>query len=101
MWGDVPLLAIVLNLRKDLHLSHYTAMRIHGLTEQQPTTIYLTDERSTQAACGVLAQSDINAAFSHPARLASDWVEFGGQEDLPAQWGQHRPSGSDHPANPR
>ena len=40
IWGDVPLMKVLLSIRKAVYLSHYSAMRLHGLTEQSPTTIY-------------------------------------------------------------
>src|SRR5882762_2981208 len=45
-WGDVPLLETLLGLVEDSYYSHYTAVRIHGLTEQVPKTIYLSREKS-------------------------------------------------------
>ncbi|WP_254915462.1 hypothetical protein [Burkholderia multivorans] len=68
VWGDVPLLTVLLSLRKNLYLSHYTAMRLHGLTEQSPTTIYTTDERSNtyQDERTTLGQLAIDQAFSRP-----------------------------------
>ncbi len=48
-WGDVPLLEILLTLKKDSYYTHYTAMRMHGLTEQVPKTIYLNHEQPAHA----------------------------------------------------
>lgn len=76
VWDKAPLLAILQALKKDLHFSHYTAMRAQGLTEQTPKTIYLTDERTTAAtASGALIQQAIDGAFRKPARISSNWVE--------------------------
>ncbi|MGF6988755.1 hypothetical protein F0160_36840 [Paraburkholderia sp. JPY303] len=82
VWGDVPLLTILLSLRKDLYFSHYTAMRLHGLTEQSPTTIYVTDERIThdQRQRVKLEQSDIDRAFSQPPRVSQNYVEHTGKK---------------------
>ena len=79
VWDQAPLLAILLGLKKDLHFSHYTAMRTHGLTEQSPKSIYLTDERSASHASerkNKISQSDIDNAFRRPARASSNWVEY-------------------------
>lgn len=79
VWDQAPLLAILLGLKKDLHFSHYTAMRTHGLTEQSPKSIYLTDERSASHAGerkNKISQSDIDNAFRRPARASSNWVEY-------------------------
>ncbi|KVL51883.1 hypothetical protein WK39_22510 [Burkholderia cepacia] len=82
VWGDVPLLTILLSLRKNLYLSHYTAMRLHGLTEQSPTTIYTTDERSNtyQDERATLGQPEIDQAFSRPPRISHNWVEHAGKK---------------------
>lgn len=82
VWGEVPLLSTLLTLRKDLYFSHYTAVRMHGLTEQTPTTLYLTDERSagTQHERAALSQSDIDQAFRGPARISHNWVEHAGKK---------------------
>jgi len=81
VWDEAPLLEIVQALKKDLHFSHYTAMRAQGLTEQTPKTIYLTDERTTAtAATGALKQEAIDAAFRKPARTSNNWVEHAGKK---------------------
>lgn len=79
VWGEVPLLSIVLSLRKNLHLSHYTAMRTHGLTEQVPHAIYVTDERTTRppAAPRALDQAQIDAAFERPVRASKNRATHG------------------------
>lgn len=79
VWDQAPLLAILLGLKKDLHFSHYTAMRAHGLTEQSPKSIYLTDERTAPHANereNKISQADIDNAFKKPARASSNWVEY-------------------------
>lgn len=79
VWDQAPLLAILLGLKKDLHFSHYTAMRALGLTEQSPKSIYLTDERTTSHASerdSKISQADIDSAFKKPARASSNWVEY-------------------------
>jgi hypothetical protein len=82
VWGDVPLLTILLSLRKNLYLSHYTAMRLHGLTEQSPATIYVTDERITKdpRQRAKLEQSDIDRAFSQAPRVSHNHVEHAGKK---------------------
>src|SRR5260221_3597644 len=48
-WGDVPLLEVLLTIKKDAYFTHYTAVRMHGLTEQVPKTIYLNHEQPPHA----------------------------------------------------
>lgn len=83
VWGDVPLLSILLSLRKDMYLSHYTAMRVHGLTEQSPTTLYLSEERSRPAQPSdrpQIGQAEIDKAFRRPPRVSHNWVEYAGRK---------------------
>lgn len=83
IWGDVPLLTILLSLRDNLYLSHYTAMQLHGLSEQTPTTIYITDERSSasgQHPRDMLDQADIDLAFGRAPRMSHNWVEHAGKK---------------------
>lgn len=81
VWDSAPLLAILQGLKKDIHFSHYTAMRAQGLTEQTPKTIYLTEERtSSTVGTGELKQEAIDAAFRKPARTSNNWVEHHGKK---------------------
>ncbi|MFM0308361.1 hypothetical protein P0D71_11265 [Paraburkholderia sp. RL17-383-BIF-A] len=83
VWGDVPLLSILLSLRKELYLSHYTAMRVHGLTEQSPTTVYLSEERSRPAqprARPQIGQAEIDESFRRPPRVSHNWIEYAGRK---------------------
>jgi predicted transcriptional regulator of viral defense system len=80
-WGDVPILETLLGLVEDSYLSHYTALRVHGLTEQVPKTIYFTKEKSSGSAFGREAnelydQSAIDAAFGHPPRASKNELEL-------------------------
>ena len=77
VWGDVPSLSVLLALKKNLHFSHYTAMRIHGLTEQSPQSIYLTDERKDplKGQREEIGQAEIDQAFRRAPRISNNWVE--------------------------
>jgi hypothetical protein len=50
VWGNVPLLVVLQHLKAKSYFSHYTAMRLHGLTEQVPKTVYISHERSEMSA---------------------------------------------------
>ncbi|TDK59548.1 hypothetical protein E2I14_18790 [Sapientia aquatica] len=83
VWGDVPLLTILLGLKKELHFSHYTAMRIHGLTEQSPTSIYLTDERKSYPSSferDKLGQAEIDHAFKQAPKVSNNMIEYAGKK---------------------
>lgn len=80
-WGDVPLLETLLGLVENSYYSHYTAVRIHGLTEQFPKTIYLSREKSSGSAVGreqlePFDQKAIESAFSRPPRASKNEIEL-------------------------
>jgi hypothetical protein len=79
VWGQVPLYPILLTLRPNCHFSHYTAMQLHDLTEQQPKTIYINWEQPPKPIWGQpLEQANIKKAFSRPQRLSSNEIEMEG-----------------------
>ena len=82
VWGNVPLFTVLLALKKSLHFSHYTAMRMLGLTEQSPQAIYLTDERKTpyKSERETLSQSAIDQAFSRPPKTSANYAEHAGKK---------------------
>lgn len=80
-WGDVPLLETLLGLVENSYYSHYTAVRIHGLTEQAPKTIYLSREKPSNSTLGrerpePYDQKAIDAAFNGPPRVSKNEVEL-------------------------
>lgn len=79
--GDVPTLEVLQHLKAKSYFSHYTAMRLHGLTEQVPKTVYLSHERSKLSATNAseLNQAAIDEAFRRPARVSNNAVDFGNQ----------------------
>ncbi|MCH7813676.1 MAG: hypothetical protein IID40_06605 [Planctomycetes bacterium] len=63
-WSAVPLELVLLTLRSGCHFSHYTAVQLHELTEQDPRTIYLNSEQCPKPVPIVgLAQDRIDRAF--------------------------------------
>jgi hypothetical protein len=78
VWADVPLLEVLLTIKPNCYFSHYTAMRMHGLTEQVPKTIYLNHEQHLKSqSTGGLAQGRIDAAFSRRPRISNNQIVFG------------------------
>lgn len=80
-WGEVPLLETLLGLVKDSYYSHYTAVRIHGLTEQIPKTVYLSREKhrgesSRREVPPLYPQEKIDEAFQRLPRMSSNQVEL-------------------------
>lgn len=79
-WGSVSLIEIALFLNPRSYLSHYTAMRVHGMTEQLPKTLYVTYEPVPllkPTAQGELSQEAIRTAFSKPQRTSSSVADVG------------------------
>lgn len=79
VWGDVPLLQIMLSLKPQCYFSHYTAVRMHGLTEQLPKTIFVNFEQAPHAGPPrTLDQQAVDAAFSKPQRQSAEVAEVAG-----------------------
>lgn len=82
VWGDVPLMEMLLGLVDNSYYSHYTAMRLHGLTEQVPKTIYLSQEKSQNTEAysthdDPFPQEAIDSAFSKEPRVSNNQVTRG------------------------
>lgn len=78
VWGKVPLFEMLQHLKAKSYFSHYTALRLHGLTEQVPKIIYISHERSGFSAAGSeLSQASIETAFKRPPRVSNNAVDFG------------------------
>lgn len=80
-WGNVPYLETLLGLVKSGYYSHYTALRIHGLTEQVPKTVYLSREKhrgesSRREAPPLYQQETIDLAFQRPPRMSNNLGEL-------------------------
>lgn len=76
VWGHIPLLEVLLTLKAGAYYTHYTAVRMHGLTEQVPKTIYLNHEQRPHIASSNLEQERIDAAFSRAARVSNNVITF-------------------------
>lgn len=77
VWGDVPLLEVLLTTKPNCYFSHYTAVRMYGLTEQVPKTIYLNHEQHLKSqSTGGLEQGRIDAAFSRRPRVSNNQITF-------------------------
>jgi len=69
-WGRVPFYEIVLGISSKCYFSHYSAVKIHGLTEQTPKTFFINEEqRLASWLAGRLTQATIDAAFKRPVRV--------------------------------
>lgn len=72
IWGkDVPIYQLSLSLRPRSYFTHHTAMHIHGLTDQPPTTVYVNTEQSIKPDRGSeLEQERIDMAFKRKHRVS-------------------------------
>lgn len=79
-WGQVPFYEVVLGISSKCYFSHYSAVKIHGLTEQTPKTFYINEEQRLESwLAGKLTQKTIDAAFRRPVRVTNrvaDTAEF-------------------------
>ncbi|MFN4329264.1 MAG: hypothetical protein ACK4FF_10340 [Limnobacter sp.] len=66
-WGTVAFEEILQELKPKCYFSHYSALSFHSLTEQTPTTYYLTFERTYNSERSLpLSQELIDQAFTKP-----------------------------------
>lgn len=79
-WGEPSRFELGLSLRKSPYLSHGTAVFLHGLNEQVPTTIYVNQEQSPKPkSSGILTQEGLNRAFSNQQRTSNyiyEWESY-------------------------
>lgn len=75
-WGEVPTLRILQSLDDDAYYSHFTAMHLHGLTEQIPKSIYLNIEQRATGGGGLLTQGGIDRAFKGKCRVSNNVTTF-------------------------
>lgn len=80
-WGKMPLLETLVGLVERGFYSHYTALRMHGLTEQVPKTIYINQAKLPSSDLGhdedtVYEQEAIDQAFKKPPRASKNEIEL-------------------------
>jgi len=72
VWGDIPFSDIVLTLKPKCYFTHYSAVKIHGLTEQIPKTTYINFEQPLASnTTGELSQRNIDLAFKRKVRTTN------------------------------
>jgi hypothetical protein len=75
-WGRVPFYEVVLGISSKCYFSHYSAVKIHGLTEQTPQTFYINEEQRLESwLASKLTQTTIDAAFRRPVRVTKRVAE--------------------------
>ncbi len=78
-WRTTDQLTVFTGLKNNAYYTHYTAMFLHGLTEQIPKTYYLNSEHSGYQTTRDtnLKQENIDKAFSKEQRKAGEQFSFG------------------------
>jgi predicted transcriptional regulator of viral defense system len=72
-WGEASIIDLTSTLKENAYFSHYSAMFLHGLTEQIPKTLYLNTEQSQKPIPkGELKQQNIDRAFSNAQRTSQN-----------------------------
>ena len=74
--GSVSTFEVVQTLKPNAYFTHYSAMFLHGLTEQIPKTIYLNFEQHLAAGGGTLTQAGIDRAFKGKCRVSHNIAAF-------------------------
>ncbi len=73
IWGEeISFFDVALSLNYKAYLSHYTAMHMHGLTDQIPKNVYATLEQSQKLFNNTLTQEGIHKAFSKKQRVSNN-----------------------------
>ena len=76
-WGKVDLMLVLMKLIENSFYSHYTALRMRGLTEQTPKTIYIsTEKKHIVANQQTLTQEAINSVFQNPPRATQNIIDL-------------------------
>jgi len=79
VWGEVPIYEIIMSLKPNCYLTHYTAMYFHQLTDQTPKIISVNVEQKPKLRNpSPLEQERIDNAFKRPTRLSKNIAEFKG-----------------------
>jgi hypothetical protein len=66
-WGPATIFEVAASLLPRAYLSHYTALYLHGLSEQISNQIFVNQEQSSKApSLLLLTQGDMDASFARP-----------------------------------
>lgn len=71
-WGTVQPIQLLQSIHSAGYFSHFTAMQLHGLTDQIPKTMYFNIEQRLTGGGGVLTQPAIDRAFKLKPRTSQN-----------------------------
>jgi predicted transcriptional regulator of viral defense system len=72
VWKNSTLFELVQSINSEGYFSHFSAMAIHGLSEQLPKTIYFNIEQLASGGEGELSQAGIDRAFKANCRVSKN-----------------------------
>lgn len=77
LWGHATDFEIIQSLNASGYYSHFSALYLHGLTQQRPATIYFNVEQTKKpSSTAKLAQDRIDLAFNRPCRVSNNLADF-------------------------
>ncbi len=76
LWKDASTYDIIQSVDARGYFSHYTAMQVHGLTDQIPKSIYFNVEQPATGGGGSLSQGGIDRAFKGKCRITNNVIKF-------------------------
>ena len=77
LWGHATDFEIIQSLNTIGYYSHFSAVYLHGLTQQKPATVYFNVEQTKKpSSTAKLAQDRIDLAFNRPCRVSNNIAEF-------------------------
>lgn len=77
IWKSVTAFELATHIRTQAYLSHYSALYLHGLTDQIPKQIYVNVEQSSKPDSSVpLTQEAIDDAFTRPQRQSQAHARY-------------------------
>ncbi len=76
VWGDATTYEIIQSVDAQGYFSHYTAMQVHGLTDQLPKSVHFNVEQPATGGGGSLTQGAIDRAFKGKCRVTNNVIKF-------------------------
>jgi predicted transcriptional regulator of viral defense system len=78
LWGEASTQELIQSADSEGYYSHYTALHMHGLTEQIPKVLYFNVEQPAYGGGGTLSQEGIDRAFRGKCRVTNNVIKFRG-----------------------
>jgi len=76
VWENATTYEIIQSVDQQGYFSHYTAMQVHGLTDQIPKSVYFNVEQPATGGGGSLTQGGIDRAFKGKCRVTNNVIKF-------------------------